>query len=74
MNRLCFVSCDRCIYCNKTELSIFVLAPASIEVSIGNEFRDILYWVFYLKNKAVAQEFAFMVAWCLITNKNSTAH
>lgn len=56
MTRLCFVLCDGCTYCNKTELSIFVLAPVSIEVSIGNEFRDILYWVFYRKNKNVAQE------------------
>lgn len=60
---------DGCIYHNKTELSIFMLAPVSIAVSVGNEFRDILYSVSYLKNKDVAREFAFMVVWCLITNE-----
>lgn len=46
-----------------------MLAPVSIAVSVGNEFRDILYSVSYLKNKDVAREFAFMVVWCLITNE-----
>jgi hypothetical protein len=31
-----------------------MLAPVSISVSIGNEFRDILYSASYLKNKDVA--------------------
>jgi len=73
MTRLCFVSFVGCIYCNKTELSIFMLAPVSISVSIGNEFRDFLYSASYLKNKDVAREFAFMIVWCLTTNKNSAA-
>lgn len=66
------MSFDGCTYCNKTELSILVLAPVSISVSIGNEFGDILYSGSYLKNKDVAREFAFIIVWCLITHKNST--
>lgn len=50
-----------------------MLAPVSISVSIGNEFRDFLYSASYLKNKDVAREFAFMIVWCLTTNKNSAA-
>jgi len=50
-----------------------MLAPVSISVSIGYEFRDILYSASYLKNKDVAQEFAFIIMWCLITHKNSAA-
>lgn len=73
MTRLYFVSCDGCTYCNKTELSILMLAPVSISLSIGNEFRYILYLASYLKNKDVAREFAFIIVWCLITHKNSTA-
>jgi len=48
-----------------------MLAPVSISVSIGNEFRDILYSASYLKNKDVAREFAFIIV--LITHKNSAA-
>lgn len=50
-----------------------MLAPVSLSVSIDDEFRDILYSASYLKNKDVAQEFAFMIVWCLTTNKNSVA-
>lgn len=50
-----------------------MLAPVSNSMSLVNEYRDILYSASYLKNKDVAREFAFMIVWCLITNKNSAA-